>query len=160
MTEQIKISNPTSYTRTEDKKVMASWKVQGSKEAMDLLFADQCKDAGREVSKDEETGNPVFRLTFETAYNYGATNTLTRAIGQDGSGIWISENNALIKLEASLLADPTVSDDEKADIKAGQLMKKDAFRALVAKNTTARTTAWIAKQPARANSNDPFTKVK
>lgn len=154
---QIKISNPTTYTRKEDGKVMASFSVNGSKESMDLFYADQCKDAGREVSKDDN-GNPVFRLTFETAYNYGTTNTLTRAVGQDGNGIWISENNAEVKLEEALLNDSTVSDEEKADIKGAQLMKKSAFRSACAKNTTARTSAWIAKQ--QAKEQDTFTKVK
>lgn len=154
----IKISNPTSYKRTEDKKVMASWTVTGSKEAMDALYADQCVDAGREVSKADD-GSPVFRLTFETAYKYGVTNTLTRVVGQDGRGIWIAENNGLIKLEEDLLNDSTVSDEEKADIKAQQLLRKTDFRNAVAKNTTARTQAWIAKQPKQVVS-DPFTNVK
>jgi len=153
---QIKISNPTNYTRTSDKKVMASFAVQGTKESMDLFYADQCLDAGRETSKDDN-GNPVFRITFETAYNYGTSNTLTRAVGQDGKGIWISENNAEVKLEQALLNDEGVSDEEKADIKATILMKKASFRSACAKNTTARTTAWIAKQPAL--KSDPFTNV-
>ena len=156
-TLSLKISKPYKYTNKETGAVMATWTVTGSQEAMDVLYADQCKKANREVSKDE-LGNPIFRLNFETAYKYGVTNTISR-VEIEGKGAWIAENNALIKLEESLLNAANTSDEEKEDIKAEQRARKSEFKAAVAKNTTARTQAWIAKQPAQ-KVNDPFTNIQ
>ena len=156
-TLSLKISKPYKYTNKETGAVMATWTVTGSQEAMDVLYADQCKKANREVSKDE-LGNPLFRLNFETAYKYGVTNTITRT-EINGEGAWIAENNALIKLEEELLNAANTSDEEKEDIKAEQRARKSEFKAAVAKNTTARTQAWIAKQPAQ-KVNDPFTNIQ
>ena len=121
-----------------------------------MFYADQCADAGKECSK-ADNGQPLLHLTLGTAFKYGVTNTLHRAIGQNGKGLWIAENNEEIKLTEATLADDNTPQSVKDMLNAELAVSYKGFLTALAKNTGARKRAWIANQ--QAVSKDSFTNI-
>lgn len=183
MKATIKINKPTMYKRTEDVlnqetgKVekqtfeMITWQTEGTDENLELFYQDSCATAGKQVSKNEETGTPLFRLNFistnaETGaqsfgFLYGETNELERTV-INGKATWIPVNNAEIKDLISIVNNANIPAFLKGDAEAQIKYKMMHFRGIAAKNTAEKNKAYYAKQEGvttKASINNAFTDI-
>ena len=147
-TATLKITKPTHYKRTEDKKNIVYYVVSGNSEAMELYKQDQIADLGR-ISTDDD-GNIRFNKSLANAYRYGIENTIHRAFDEEENKYyWYVDTKADDLLLAGL--DPENDPIGFQMVQDLFLKRRVATAAAIAKNTQEHTSKYIAKLKSPSN---------